>query len=67
MAEDPASSYPWLAGRDERFTLALILDVGEVLARHGYPAPGGAVLVALTTGLYHALHGQQPGYPPLPY
>lgn len=58
-------SYPWLARRDERFTLALVLDVGEVLARHGYPAPSGAVLVALTSGLYHALHTQQPGYPPL--
>jgi hypothetical protein len=56
MDDEPARDYPWLAERDERFSLALVLDVGEVLARHGYPAPTGATLVDLTTGLYHALH-----------
>lgn len=51
--------YPWSADRDERFTLALVLDVEEVLARHGYPAPVGGVLVDLTTGIYYyALHGR---------
>jgi hypothetical protein len=35
MDDDAARSYPWLAERDDRFTLALILDVGEVLVRHG--------------------------------
>ena len=63
MSEDPASSYPWLAGHDERFTLALVLDIGEVLVRYGYPPPTGAVLVALTSGLYHALHQPHAGWP----
>jgi hypothetical protein len=56
MDDDAARSYPWLAERDDRFTLALILDVGEVLVRHGYPAPAGGTLVDLATGLYRALH-----------
>ncbi|HEX7353856.1 MAG TPA: hypothetical protein VF288_03375 [Mycobacteriales bacterium] len=63
MIDEPADAYPWLAQRDERFTLALALDVGEVLVRHGYPAPAGAVLVSLTTGLYAALHDPPPSYP----
>jgi hypothetical protein len=50
--------------RDERFTLALVLDVGEVLSRHGYPAPTGATLVDLTSGLYRALHPAPPYVPP---
>lgn len=56
MDEDLYAEYPWMGTRDERFTLALILDVGEVLARHGYPAPTGATLVDLTAGVYRALH-----------
>jgi hypothetical protein len=60
--DDPTVDYPWLAHRDERFTLALVLDVGEVLLRHGYPAPTGVTLVELTTGLYRALH--PPAYLP---
>jgi hypothetical protein len=56
--------YPWLGTRDERFTLALVLDVGEVLSRHGYPAPTGATLVELTAGLYRALHPTPPYLPP---
>jgi hypothetical protein len=53
--DDTGVDYPWLARRDERFTLALVLDVGEVLVRHGYPAPAGVTLVELTAGLYRAL------------
>lgn len=49
-----------MANRDDRFTLALVLDVGEVLSRHGYPAPTGMTLVDLTAGLYRALHPAQP-------
>jgi hypothetical protein len=56
VMDDDYQAYPWMSGPDERFTLALILDVGEVLARHGYPAPSGAVLVELTSGLFRALH-----------
>ncbi|HWB66827.1 MAG TPA: hypothetical protein VG708_08370 [Mycobacteriales bacterium] len=65
--DEQARDYPWLGTTDERFTLALILDVGEALARHGYPAPSGATLVDLTAGLYRALHPPA-GYlpPPLP-
>lgn len=63
--DDLARDYPWTAGRDDRFTLALVLDVGEVLSRHGYPAPTGATLVDLTLGLYRALHPASPGYSPL--
>ena len=56
MDEEDFDRYPWLTGNDERFTLALILDVGEVLARHGYQAPSGATLVELTAGIFRALH-----------
>ena len=58
--DDRAIDYPWLEGRDVRFTLALVLDVGEVLVRHGYPAPAGGQLVELTAGLYRALHPHPP-------
>jgi hypothetical protein len=53
---DPSGDYPWVGTTDERFTLALVLDVGEVLHRHGYDAPTGVTLVELTAGLYRALH-----------
>ena len=56
MDDDMARDYPWVRNTDDRFTLALVLDVGEVLSRHGYPAPAGETLVELTTGLYRALH-----------
>ena len=58
--DEPNEDYPWVGTRDERFTLALALDVGEVLSRHGYPAPTGATLVDLTTGIYRALHPAGP-------
>lgn len=66
MDDDATVDYPWLAHHDDRFTLALVLDVGEVLVRHGYPAPAGATLVDLTTGLYRALHPTPYLPPPLP-
>jgi hypothetical protein len=56
MDEEYDRSYPWLANRDDRFTLALVLDVSEILVRHGYPAPTGFGLVELTGGLFRALH-----------
>lgn len=58
--DDVGQDYPWIGTRDERFTLALVLDVGEVLSRHGYPAPTGATLVDLTAGIYRALHSAGP-------
>ena len=64
--DEPKAPYPWAESRDQRFTLALVLDVGEVLHRHGYDAPTGATLVELTTGLYQALH-EPPIYRSSPY
>ena len=68
MDDDRDRDYPWLSCRDDRFTLALILDVGEVLVRHGYPAPAGVTLVELTAGIYRALHPHTylppPTFPP---
>jgi hypothetical protein len=67
FVDDAARDYPWVDTADERFTLALVLDVGEVLVRHGYRAPTGVTLVELTAGLYRALH-DLPGYRlPPPY
>jgi hypothetical protein len=60
MDDDEVRDYPWLTGRDERFTLALVLDVGEVLVRYGYPPPTGRALVDLTAGICQALHPHQP-------
>ena len=57
--DDEYQAYPWVSAPDDRFTLALVLDVGEVLVRHGYPAPSGAVLVELTSGLFRALHARR--------
>jgi len=65
MEHEWSDDYPWVGTHDERFTLALVLDVGEVLSRHGYSAPTGITLVELTTGLYRALHDPLP-YRPLP-
>jgi hypothetical protein len=59
--------FPWIGTTDRRFTLALVLDVGEVLARHGYDAPTGATLVELTSGLYRTLHPEPPYPSPPPY
>ena len=60
MDDDEVRDYPWLTARDERFTLALVLDVGEVLVRYGYPPPTGRTLVDLTAGIYQALHPYRP-------
>ena len=38
------------------FTLALLIDVVEVLDRHGYPAPTGFALVELCQGMYWSCH-----------
>jgi hypothetical protein len=60
--DDSSECYPWAGTTDERFTLSFVLDVGEVLVRHGYDAPTGATLVELTAGIYRALH-PIPTYP----
>ena len=62
--DDFGEDYPWAGTRDGRFTFELVLDVGEVLQRHGYPAPTGATLVELTAGIYRALHLTAPPYLP---
>ena len=59
--EDDYRSYPWMAEHDQRFTLALVLDVVEVVVRHGYEAPTGVTLVDLTAGLFRALQSGSPG------
>ena len=56
VMDDEYRAYPWVSAPDDRFTLALVTDVGEVLVRHVYPAPAGAVLVELTAGLFRALN-----------
>lgn len=65
--DEPNPDYPWVGTQDDRFTLALVLDVGEVLSRHGYPAPTGTTLVELTAGLYRAALHQSPPYLPPPF
>ena len=56
--DEEYQAYPWVSAPDDRFTLALVTDVAEVSVRHGYPAPAGAVLVELTSGLFRALHAR---------
>ena len=42
---------------DPRFTFGLVLDVAEVLTRHGYPQPAtGVDLVDLQQALYRYLY-----------
>ncbi len=40
-----------------KFTFGLVVDVAEVLDRHGYPPPTGADLAALQQVLFGFLHG----------
>jgi hypothetical protein len=54
--DDPNADYPWLARPDERFTLALLLDISEVLVRHGYPPLAGSPLAELAVALHRTLH-----------
>lgn len=51
---------------DPRFTFGLVLEVGEVIAAHAYPAPAksGTDLVRLQQALFTFLYGgtfTQPG------
>lgn len=52
--EDPAIAAP----QDDRFTFGLVLDVAEVLERHGYPEVTGVELVELRTALFRLLHAE---------
>jgi hypothetical protein len=62
MDREPFEPYDrWLDASEERFTMALVADVAEVLLRHGYPPPVGVTLVDLTVGLYRAVHHQACG------
>jgi hypothetical protein len=62
----PPVAYPLPAPADDpRFTFGLILDVGAVLADHGYPPlRAGADLVrfqqALFTTIYQPTHQESP-------
>ncbi len=52
MDREPFDAYDrWLDASEERFAMALVADVAEVLVRHGYPPPVGVALVDLTAGL----------------
>jgi hypothetical protein len=42
---------------DERFTFGLVLDVAQVIERHGYPPIGGSQALELQAHLFHFLHG----------
>jgi hypothetical protein len=48
--------HPWLSDPDERYTLALLLDISEVLVRHGYPPLAGTQLAELAAALHRILH-----------
>jgi hypothetical protein len=53
---------------DPRFTFALLVDVVDVLARHGYPPPTGRAILELTFGLHDALHARPyDALPPVAY
>ncbi len=71
MDREPFEPYDrWLDASEERFTMALVADVAEVLVRHGYPPPVGVTLVDLTVGLYRAVHhtrAAEPGLSGLPF
>ena len=46
-------------GGDARFTYGLVMDVGAVLARHGYPEVRvGADLVRVQQALFGLIYGQ---------
>jgi hypothetical protein len=59
----PAPTYPLPrpdTATDERFTIGLVLDVADVLARHGYPPPAcGADPVRLQQALFTAIYQPQ--------
>jgi hypothetical protein len=56
--ETPCGKYPLpRAEEDARFTLGLLADVAEVLARHGYPAvEAGGDLIDLQQALFRFLY-----------
>jgi hypothetical protein len=59
----PAPAYPLPrpdTGTDGRFTIGLVLDVADVLARHGYPRPCcGTDLVRLQQALFTTIYQPQ--------
>jgi hypothetical protein len=42
--------------QDQRFSFGLVIEVAEVLARHGFPRPTGRELVELRQSLYRFLY-----------
>jgi hypothetical protein len=65
IAGDVSRRYPVKpleGGDDSRFTFGLVLEVAEVLARHGYPSPAdpdcAADFVDLRQTLFRFLYSQ---------
>jgi hypothetical protein len=60
---NPTPTYPLPrpdTGADRRFTIGLVLDVADVLARHGYPPPTcGADLIRLQQALFTTIYQPQ--------
>lgn len=60
---NPAPTYPLPrpdTGTDARFSIGLVLDVADVLTRHGYPRLGcGADLVRLQQALFTTIYQPQ--------
>lgn len=48
------------ADGDPRFSLGLVIDVGEVLVTHGFPPPAGEDLVELQQALFRFLYAARP-------
>ncbi|WP_275293202.1 hypothetical protein [Amycolatopsis sp. La24] len=62
MTDSPRNyplEHPESSGNDARFTFGLVLDVAEVLTRHGYPplADSGLDHVDLQQALFRFLYG----------
>ena len=59
-AQQPGQTYPLdypESGDDSRFTFGLMVDVADVLAKHGYPDIRGVDFVDLRACLFQFIYG----------